>query len=68
MTTVRRVYLNGDSVAEKVGAYLQQWLNYNTTYRPGCALLVAGEVVQLGYYKQEDRAKLETIFAVDRST
>jgi len=66
MTTVRRVYLNGDSVKEEVGAYLQDWINYNRLYRPGCALLVDGVVVELGYYTQADRAKLETFFAADR--
>ena len=68
MTTVRRVYLSGDSVKEEAGTRLQDWINYNRLYRPGCALLIDGVVVELGYYTQADRAKLETLFAADRCT
>lgn len=46
----RRVYYNGDYVDNFVYAkHLEDHINYNKTYRPGCGLIIDGEFVNDGY-------------------
>lgn len=64
----RRVYRNGDSVLEPraEGEEAEGWLEYNSTFRFGSALLVDGVVKHRGYYREAEVPELEARFAGDR--
>lgn len=51
ITHTRRVYSNGEYVDNAVRAEdLDNHIQYNSDFRPGCALIVNGECKHLGYF------------------
>lgn len=49
-----RIYNNGDYVINNVRPeHLEGHIEYNTTYRFGCALVVGGEIKNEGYLDKE---------------
>lgn len=62
----RRVYNNGDTVLELRDAIRTPiWLEYNSQFRPGCALFIDGILKESGYYKGERLSKLCEQYATD---
>lgn len=62
MTKCTRVYLNGNYIADTYEDHeIQAWLNYNKTYRPGCALFVNAECHHKGYLLDESCAEISKI-------
>lgn len=47
-----RIYLNGDVRQETYQSKSEkdEWFQYNSDFRPGCALVINGAVVARGYY------------------
>lgn len=59
MPTITRVYSNGDRVQERCSqAEFRDRLEYNQTYRPGCALFVGCFCVQVSYLGEERCAEI----------
>lgn len=51
MFTCIRVYNNNDRTKDDYSTQeeMNNWVEYNKLYRPGCALFVNGECKQVGY-------------------
>lgn len=57
---VCRVYANKDmNCGKQTEEQLTEYINYNKTYRFGCALIIEGKCYYTGYYKLEQIAELE---------
>ena len=65
MFTCTRVYPNGDKVTLKHYSEeaKNQWVEYNSTWRFGCALFVNGVSVYSGYLNPESIKKIEESLA-----
>lgn len=62
MFTCTRVYPNGDKITLKISSEEEknQWVEYNSTWRFGCALFVNGTNVYSGYLSQEKVKEIES--------
>lgn len=55
-----RVYLNGTQKSLKLKEdEVEPWVQYNQTFRFGCALFVGNKCVYSGCFKKEDADKIE---------
>lgn len=57
--TCVRIYNNGDRVTVTRKADLDEWLEFNSTFRFGCALFVDGRCVHRGYMENQADRVLE---------
>ncbi len=58
-TICLRFYANHDIRWFNLDAQqLPRWIEYNTNYRPGCALVVGSTVIQNGYLDDQEIQKL----------
>lgn len=63
----RRVYNNGDTVRElRDDEAVETWLEYNSTYRWGCTLLIDGELRRRGYHNETRAQELVVKYVGDR--
>lgn len=52
--TCIRIYNNGDFELKTLNEVdMKDWLQYNIDWRPGCALVINGEIKQKGYLDEE---------------
>ncbi len=62
MAKCTRVYLNGNYITDTYSDNeIQAWLEYNKTYRPGCALFINAECQYTGYLIDESCAEISKI-------
>lgn len=62
----RRVYNNGDTVLEhRCDEHMPEWLEYNSTWRPGTTQLVDGVLKRRGYHNEARAAALVEMYRGD---